>query len=178
MRSIGLPLVLLAALLGAGCASSRALPRAHVELIAWYVEDLAHGNQRRPDELRVPDAGPQLQRIAAWADSNHLQGEAQPPPHVAGRRERWPALSALFRSHLVVVLPAGLVAARPDLEREDRALALAVVDAENHDRRTLDAVLLSMISADDRVAGAYLEAVARARVESDVRGGAEVWQGK
>ncbi|MBA3939526.1 MAG: hypothetical protein H0X38_18910, partial [Planctomycetes bacterium] len=56
--------------------------------------------------------------------------------------------------------------------------ALAVVDAENHDRRTLDAVLLSMIAADDRVAGAYLEAVARARVESDVKGGAEVWAGK
>jgi hypothetical protein len=177
VRRTWLLLVLLTALLVNGCASARALPGAHAELIAWYLEDLAHGLSRRPDELRVPDAGAQLQRVAAWADSNRVQGEALPPPHVAGRRERWPALSALFRSHLVVVLPAGLIAARPDLQREDRALALAVVDAENLDRRTLDGVMLSMISADDRVAAAYLEAVRRARVESDVKGGGEVWEG-
>jgi hypothetical protein len=186
----GAPLALAAlALCGLapGCANTRALSSDERELAVWFIEDVAHGHPRRPAELALTAPSTTMHRLADWlsggTSGRYQQGgerapeEYHPPGALAARVERWPSLRALFAAHQVVALKGGLVAARPDLKAEDAVIALPVVDHENLDRRSLDALVVGMVdegsgSGDRR---AWLELAAATRRELDLQAGAEPW---
>ncbi len=166
------------ALLLSGCGEPRGVSPEQVELVAWYVEDVAHEQRRDPRELTIPGSSEELTRIASWLTGTTVQEQRLPPRQLAARRERWPVLKALFLQGQTVVLDDGLVAANPTTSKEDQAYALPFVDAENRDRRTIDALLISMADADHRAAKDWRARLTAARIALDVQGGAKRWVGK
>lgn len=165
------------------CGESRGVVSDDIDLVTWFIEDVVHGNSRNPQELVLPDSNEEMERLALWlADGQARDAQTpdryQPPPQVASRRDRWPVLKALFLQGQAVLLDDGLVAANPQLEKEDRAYALPIVDAENHDRRTLDALVISMARADRSQAKVWLARSVAARLALDAQGGAKRWVGK
>jgi hypothetical protein len=171
-----LTVLLAAALAVAGCGPAvRGLPVEHAELVAWYIEDVAHGTARRSQELELAEPTPAMERIAAWAAGSEVRGVHAPPHHLATRLERWSVLRTLLRSGMVVVLDSGLVAARPGLERGDLDYVLPLVDAENHDRRSLDALILTISEAGVDETRRYRLASVQARLRLDEQAGARRW---
>lgn len=160
------------------CAESRALPPEHADLIAWYIEDVAHGNVRKSDELVLTPSSDAMERVATWLAGGMVRDQHIPPRQVASRRERWPALKALYLQGLVVVLDDGLVAATPTLAKEDQAYVLPVIDSENLDRRSINALVISMVQADRNEASLWLARSATARIALDTQAGAKRWVGK
>jgi hypothetical protein len=165
------------ALLLAGCGPVRDLDREECTTVAWYIEDLAHGQERRPGELALVDGSAAMARIATWAAGGSAPDRL--PSQLESRRMRWSVLRALFRQRLAVVLEhgpeSGLVAGRPDLSHDDQAMVLPVVDAENQDRRNLDGLILTIAHARAGTGRLYREQLLRARLQLDREGGAEVW---
>ncbi len=161
-----------------GCGGTRAMPPDQLDLIAWYIEDVVHGQVRKPDELVLPESSEEMERIATWLAGGTVRDQYVPPRQVASRQERWPALKALFLQSLVVVLDDGLVAATPTLKKEDQTYVLPVIDGENLDRRAIDALVISMIRADRGEAARWLARSGSARVALDTQAGAKRWVGK
>jgi hypothetical protein len=173
--------ILLAAVLIC-CSCSGARPRAatgdELEIVAWYVEDVAHGIDRRPEELLLVDGSQRMQRIAEWALGSEIRGQRAPPRLLLARRNRMPLLASAMRQDLVVLLPdSGLLAPKPGLDREEREVAEALVDSENHDRRAIDAIVLAMADAPEDDTLRFMRAAHAARIELDPAAGAVVWRG-
>lgn len=160
------------------CGEPRGLSRDHIDLVTWFIEDVAHGNVRNPQELVLPDSSEEMERIATWLAGDNVRDKYQPPRQVAARRDRWPALKALFLQSQAVVLDDGLVGANPQASKDDQAYALPIVDAENRDRRALNALVISMAKADHAAAKIWLARSTAARLTLDVQGGAKRWAGK
>jgi hypothetical protein len=172
-----LPLLLI------GCNEPRGVAADDIDLVTWFIEDVVHGNPRNPQELVLPDSSEEMERIATWFASSQTPDPKnralyQPPRQLAERSDRWPVLKALFLQGQAVVLDDGLVAANPQLEKDDRAYALPIIDAENHDRRTIDALVISMARAERSQSKVWVARFAAARVALDVQGGAKRWVGK
>jgi hypothetical protein len=176
-RTLLVTIVGAACVLG-GCGEPRGVSREHVDLVAWYVEDVTHGHVRDPGELELPGSTAELVRIATWLAGTTMRDQRVPPRQVAARRDRWPVLKALFLQGQAVVLDDGLVAANPQVPKEDQAYALPIVDAENLDRRTIDSLLIGMADADHGEARTWLARLAAARIALDTQGGAKRWAGK
>lgn len=177
-RRAALGLAIGAVLLLGACDGSRGVAPEQVDLVAWYVEDVTHGNTRDPRELELPDSTAELAQIATWLSGTTVRDQRMPPRQLAARRDRWPVLRALFLQGQAVVLDDGLVAANPKAPKEDQAYALPIIDAENRDRRTIDSLLIGMAEADHRGAKAWLARLAAARMALDTQGGAKRWVGK
>lgn len=166
------------AFLLSGCGEPRGVAPEHIDLVAWYVEDVTHDKPRDPRELSIPESTAELMQIATWLKGTTVRDKTVPPRQLAARRDRWPVLRALFLQGQAVVLDDGLVAANPKAPTEDQAYALPIVDAENRDRRTIDSLLISMADADHREAKTWLARIAAARIALDTQGGAKRWVGK
>lgn len=160
------------------CGDPRGVRHDHIDLVTWFIEDIVHGNPRNPQELVLPDSTPEMQRIATWLIGTSVRDQYHPPRQVAARRDRWPALKALFLQDQAVILDDGLVAANPRVAKEDQAYALPIIDAENLDRRALDALLISMARADRSAAAAWVARFTAARIALDSQNGAKRWVGK
>ncbi|HEX3133895.1 MAG TPA: hypothetical protein VHX44_09985 [Planctomycetota bacterium] len=165
-------------LLMSGCGDARGVNTTEVDLVAWFIEDLVHGNPRNPQELVLPNSSEEMERIATWLAGGTVRDQYLPPRQVADRRDRWPALKALFRQGQAVVLDDGLVAANPLVSKDDQAYALPIIDAENLDRRAINALLISMSKAERPEAKVWLARAAEARITLDTQGGAKRWVGK
>ena len=160
------------------CGQPRGVSSDDIDLVTWFIEDVVHGNSRNPQELVLPDSSEEMERLAGWLADGQARDRYQPPPQVASRRDRWPVLKALFLQGQAVLLDDGLVAASPQLEKDDRAYTLPIIDAENHDRRTIDALIISLARADRSQAKVWLARSVAARLALDVQGGAKRWVGK
>lgn len=157
------------------CAGApRTFTADEAESVAWFVEDVARGNERRPEELSPIQPSDGMRQVAVWAAGSRVRGRYIPPRPLEARRNRWPALHSLFTQALALSLDNGLVAGRPDLSRDDRAYVLSIIDDENHDRRAIDAVVLSASQADETVAQRYMVLTTSARVKLDRDAGATV----
>lgn len=168
----------LSPLLISGCGGPRGVVSDDIDLVTWFIEDVVHGNQRNPQELVLPDSSEEMERLATWLAGTSIRDQYHPPLQVAARRDRWPALKALFRQGQAVVLDDGLVAANPQVAKEDQSYALPIVDAENLDRRAIDALVIGLARADRSQAGLWVARAAAARIALDTQGGAKRWVGK
>lgn len=171
-----LTLIVLVAL--TGCGAPRPFTADHAELVAWWIEDVVRGAPRDPDELRLTDPTTASERVATWAAGSTVRGESLPPPQMVARRARWPALRALFRQGMIVETDDALVAARPDLARDDQDYVLPVIDAENHDRRAIEAVVAALAQLTNDDLAAWVANARKARLTQDIEAGAKRWVGK
>lgn len=171
------PLALVLVLVS-GCGEPRGVPTTDVDLVVWYIEDLVHGNPRNPQELVLPNSSEEMARIATWLAGGTVREQHLPPKQVASRRDRWPVLKSLFRQGQAVVLDDGLVAANPLVSKDDLTYALPIIDAENLDRRSINALLIGMSKAERAEAKVWLARTAEARINLDTQGGAKRWVGK
>lgn len=177
-RRTVLATLLCSPLLLSACGQDRGVRNDDIDLVTWFIEDLVHGLTRNPQELVLPDSSEEMTRIATWLVGGNVRDQYQPPRQVAMRRDRWPVLKALFLQGQAVVLDDGLVAANPQVTKEDQAYALPIIDAENLDRRAIDALLISLARADRAAAAVWVARSAAARVALDTQGGAKRWAGK
>ena len=173
-------------LLLTSCGTQRELSIDECELTVWFIEDIAHAQARRPEELQLATPSTAMKRLASWlcggTEGRYQSGGQRapetyhPPGPLAARANRWPSLHALFLAHQVVVLPSGLVAARPGLSTDDEAAALQLVDPENLDRRALEALVAGMCAPGSLSQRTWLSRAVQARTQLDQQGGAEIWQ--
>ncbi|MCK6490828.1 MAG: hypothetical protein L6R48_21460 [Planctomycetes bacterium] len=176
MAAIRVPLLLLALLaFAAGCARSDAWDPGQARLLAGWCEDVARGRQRDADELQIPDPPPGFTAAAAWAAGDRLaDGSRRPPAHLRTRAARWPALARALADGRVVTVPgSGLVAPRPGLTPAVRAAAEDLADAENLDRRSIDAVVSRLAGA---TAAGFPPAAAAQRDAQDAAAGGRPWR--
>jgi hypothetical protein len=177
----GCLLILLIVWSGTACSSSRSLRQEEADIVVWYIEDCAHGNQRQPGEVQLVDGSAAMTEVARFLTGSSQDGEAVPPRMLDARQRRWPALKGLFRSGLAVVVAdgphRGLVAPNKGLSSADLSVASDLVDAENSDRRLLDALVLSAAGLEGGRQQRYRDAVAGIRIELDTAAGATVWTG-
>ncbi|GDY11412.1 hypothetical protein LBMAG53_02890 [Planctomycetota bacterium] len=152
----------------AGCAG-RPTADDPVTIAAWWMEDRARGIARRSDELRLLPPDPGLERLAGWVDGD--------VPQLTARARRWPQLTALFATGEIVAADgrfSGLVAPRPEPSGSLPADAAAVADAENHDRRLLDALARSRLGVAEQIAR-WNAVIADIRRKQDLAAGATTW---
>jgi DNA-binding protein YbaB len=167
MPRLLLPTVLI---LLAGCGTRLTMTRDQVSLVAWYVEDLAHGLNRNDGELDAESTSVALQKVAAWlASRTDEKRQRHLPRQLEQRRQRWPALRALLREKVVLPEATGLVtlSTTADKSSDEVVLAQELITAENQDRRMLDLMVLSLTDADDRTARNYAETMRQARQTLD-----------
>ncbi len=166
------------ALLSTGCGEPRGVTGDHIDLVVFFIEDIAHGQQRNPLELKVSNATAEMNRIALWLGGIVGRESYQPPQQLANRRDRWPEVKALFVQGHAVVLDNGLIAANPKSRREDQTYALPIVDAENLDRRSLEALVISIARCTHAEAKTWVAQFAAARIQLDTQAGAQRWVGR
>lgn len=176
-----LTLLLAAILACTACMSSRELRHEETDIAIWYIEDTTHGNPRQPGEIQMVDGSAGMAAVARLLTGN-VQGDTVIPPRLLeSRQRRWPALLGLFRSGLAVVVGTGqdrgLVAPSKGLASADLAMTCELVDAENNDRRILDALVISTAQLEGGRIRQYRETAAAVRIELDQAAGAQLWIG-
>jgi len=171
--TLSIMLVLLAL---TACGAVRGLSNDHAELVAWYIEDVARGTPRNPDELVLPMTTPEMARIASWLSGSKIKDKRVQPRQIDERQKRWAAIHSLFIQGQVVILTDGLLAPAPALSRTDQMYILPVVDAENQDRRSLDALIVSMSNSNHDGAKRWVTTTAAARLALDTKAGATHWR--
>jgi hypothetical protein len=178
--TLGALLALLACLPFAvtGCGAVRGVDNDNIDLVTWFIEDVAHGQTRNPQELVLPNSSEEMERLATWLTGTSVRDQYHPPRQLASRRDRWSVIKALFRQEQAVVLDDGLIAANPLLSKDDQSYALPIIDAENLDRRALDALVIAVAKAEHAQAKVWLARSRAARLALDVQGGARRWVGK
>ncbi len=161
-----------------GCGAARGVNNDNIDLVTWFIEDVAHGQTRNPQELVLPNSSEEMERLATWLTGTSVGDQYHPPRQLANRRERWSVIKTLFRQGQAVVLDDGLIAASPQLPKDDQAYALPIIDAENLDRRALDALVIAVAKAEHAQAKVWLAHSSAARLALDVQGGATRRVGK
>lgn len=128
------------------------LQRDEVELVIWYVEDLAHGRPREPAELVRHDSSPGLARILEWAAPLYREGRpVGHPPVLLERRNRWPLLrEALASRRLKPDGRGGLVPVAAAAKGSADELLATEAERENLDRERITAILLARAGLDPR----------------------------
>jgi hypothetical protein len=161
-----------------GCTRSHpGVQPEELRIAARWIEDVAHGIPRRAGELDPVQASDEQRRMAAWAIGDDISGRRVPPRQLRARVARWPALAAALGSKLLLIdRERGLVGPAPTLAPGDFALAAEIADAENADRRTIDAIVLARAQASPEATGWYAEAVRDARIELDAAAGGTPWE--
>ena len=169
-------LVLLAGLALAACARNYSgIQPEELRITARWCEDVARGIPRRPGELELAEASFQQRQLAQWLAGDDISGRFVPPPLLRERAARWPLIAAGLRSGVLLRdQQRGLVGPAPTLAAGDFTLAASLADAENHDRRTLDALILSQVEASRGAERWYADAVLAARREADAAAGGQV----
>jgi len=168
---------LIGVLLLAGCARDRhELTPDEARLMAWWVEDVAHGVARTPGELRTETASTGLLKLALWAEGvPGRTGPWEPPRQLDARQRRWPLLRGFMKQGWLAVVERGKLAVKPGVAKADRELAEPVVDAENTDRGGLDLSVLGLAQAGDNATRRFETEMRKARVELDSAAGAQPW---
>jgi len=168
MRSRAVLCLLLPILLSVGCLRDpQVLGPAEVELVAWYMEDLAHGLERDPYELLTAEPSQGMEAIALWALGSVTDNRSTEPPRLLRtRRARWPLLVRGLNEGAILLDPEnGLLRLDDALSTQTRSLYVDDVDQENLDRLQLDSILLARgkLHPDARRGEELLRALTAAR---------------
>ncbi len=161
-----------------GCTRTRpGVQFDELRVLANWIEDTTHGIPRRSGELELFGATAEFNQAAQWAAGSHIGDQQRPPPQIQARMSRAPALAAALRSQVVLIDgKQGLIGPAPGLSGAEFLLAAQIADAENHDRRTNDAIVLSRSLASAEAAAYYRETARLARVTLDLAAGGHAWQ--
>lgn len=164
------------------CAFSRSAIDEEPTIVAWYIEDLAHGNTRYPGEISMVRASDSMKKIEGWLAGHAQRDRIAQPRFMDQRIQRWPMLHGMMNTGAVVVIESGayrgFLAPAKGLSRSDMSMTSSLVDAENNDRRALDALIASSSLPTDTHWEQYADAVALARIALDHAAGAQLWNGK
>jgi len=160
-------LCLACVLLVAGCDDRTTWRDTEGAIVGWWVEDVAHGIPRRPDELTLVDGSAEQLKLARWAQGSDIYGTHVWPRVLAGRVSRHAELTSLASLGLIVRTPGGFLRPRPGITIDERDLVATLLATENADRRELDALVLSLTDAQEDASQAYLQAVSEARGQLD-----------
>jgi hypothetical protein len=170
---------LLPAVLLAGCL--RTYPGATPDELTYtarWIEDAAHGIPRRPGELDLDASTPELAQVAAWLTGGPYSDRHPLPHQIADRLARRPAITSALRNGVLLIDPErGLLGPSPHLASAEFGLAAGLADAENHDRRSADAIVLARSACGETAAQRYTAAVIAARVALDTADGGRRWDG-
>ena len=174
-----LAMVLAIAVVLAACTRTRPGVQAdELRILANWIEDTTHGIPRRTGELELLFASAEYGLAAQWAGGSQIGDHQRLPPQIQARIDRASALAAALRSQIVLIdRQQGLVGPAPDLTGAEFLLAAQIADAENRDRRTGDALVLSRSAASAEAAAWYREAVRDARIALDLAAGGSAWTG-
>ena len=154
------------------------------ERIAWYVEDVAHGIERKPTELIYADGSDALLRVARWAQGNQRDGViVQLPEPIDQRSQRWALLAQGIAQGLVAYSESGqlrLVEEAVAALADDDPFFLLLEPAlrqENIDRvRTSQVVIgLTGVQQDLRRQLRLVEAFHSVRRQHAVDAGGKLW---
>jgi hypothetical protein len=156
-------------LLLVGLLAACARPVPDHDALTWWIEDAARGVPRSVDELLT--ATPPDARLLAYLHGDETPRGQRPPLLIARRAARGPELRAAFQAGHVVLID-GEVAPLPRLRGPERRAADAVADAENADRRQLDALVMAL---GDLTAEDYLPRIRAVRTALDQAQGGQVW---
>ena len=161
-----------------GCTRTRpGVQPEEMRILANWIEDTVHGIPRRAGELELLEASNEFQQAAQWAGGSQIGDQRRLPPQIQSRITRASALAAALRSRVVLIdRQQGLIGPAPDLSGAEFMLAAQIADAENHDRRTGDALVLSRSTASAEAALWYREAARQARVALDLAAGGNAWE--
>lgn len=169
-----LVVVLVVVLACSACSGpARELRSDEARLVAWWIEDVAHGRVRDPGELAIAGGSAPLDRVREWARGAQVGDQWRAPTRLETRLTRWPVLRALLGRGIVVLAGDGLIAVEPRASAGDRALAQALVDAENDDRRVMETTVLSIADAGPQATRRLRAELAQARDELAGEAGAK-----
>jgi hypothetical protein len=162
----------------AGCTRTRAgVQFEELHILANWIEDTTHGIPRRTGELELLEASAEYRLAAQWVAGSQIGDQQRLPPQIVARITRAAGLAAALRSHVVLIDgQQGLVGPAPGLSESAFLLAAQIADAENRDRRTSDALVLSRCRASVEAEEFYRQAVRTARVALDTASGGQLWQ--
>jgi hypothetical protein len=160
-----------------GCTRTRAgVQFEELRIIANWIEDTTHGIPRRTGELELLEASTEYSQAAQWVAGNQIGDQQRLPPQIVARINRAAALAAALRSQVVLIDgKQGLIGPAPGLSGSEFLLAAQIADAENHDRRTSDAIVLSRCRATVEAEQFYRQAVREVRVALDTASGGRLW---
>ena len=163
----------------AGCL--RAYPGATPDELVYtarWIEDAAHGIPRRPGELDLDGRTPEQAQVAAWLTGGEFSDRHPLPRQLADRVARRTAITSALRNGVLLIdAKRGLLGPSPDLASAEFGLAAGLADAENHDRRSTDAIVLARSACGEAAAKRYLTAVITARGALDSADGGRRWDG-
>jgi hypothetical protein len=169
-----------ALLLGlSGCLQQRSmLSQEEGRRVAWYVEDVAHGLERRPGELAYEAGSEGLDSVATWAAGDLVRGEqvAQPKP-LEARRKRWPLLAKALGEGILAIDSAGLLRVDVSTAEAVDPILRDAMRAENIDRATTVDIVLGMgkVPPDSRRASSILSDLIEARLVLGQAAGGRRW---
>lgn len=136
-------------------------------ITARWIEDVAAGLERQPGELRLRPATKEMTALAAILIHGTGPGRWTAVDPVEARRQRRKELDGLLaKGEILMDGEAGLVGPAPGLAEDQVLIVSAIADAENRDRRLIDALVLSCTQASGQAAETYL---ATAREERRIR---------
>jgi hypothetical protein len=159
-----------------GCARShQGIQPEELRITARWCEDVARGIPRRPGELELVGASAEQMKLATWLSGDDVSGRFVPPHLLRERAARWPSIAAGLRSGVLLRdQNRGLIGPAPSLAPGDFTLAAALADAENHDRRTLDVLILSRVEVSRSAERWYADEALAARRAADATAGGSV----
>ncbi|TVR42905.1 MAG: hypothetical protein EA402_10655 [Planctomycetota bacterium] len=178
---------LIGLLLAMGCQRpGSVLAREELQLIAWYVEDVAHGQLRDPGELALLDGSDGVRRVAEWAWGSRSDGRlVRHPDPLAARRGRWALLAQGLGAGRIVYTQTGQLALAPQPRDPQAAVEDAAwqgtlrqaVELENRDRVATTSILLALsgVQEDEHRAPRLIAALQGARRDHAAAAGGQPW---
>lgn len=160
-----------------------ALTANEAEMVAWYVEDIAHGLPRDPGELMLQQSSDGMDAIASWATGSRRDDRlvGQPKP-LQARLERWGLLARGLRATAVRTTPDGLLRLQDGglSAAQQRSLGELVPNAvqqENLDRAATFQILLALgeLEEGSRVGTVLLSKLLQARIYHAQKAGGLPW---
>lgn len=172
------------ALLCTGCdRETKRLTDEEAKRVAWYVEDVAHGVPRDPDELDYGDQSSlAMGELARWAQGTQVDGQlANHPQPLQARRDRWPILVQLCRQGLIAIDNRGFVhfdAENAPPNQDSTPFMRRILTQENAARGETNRLLLILgdVSANSERGAALLTSLAQARRHHAAAEGGRPWQ--
>lgn len=143
-----------------------------IRTLSWFIEDLCHGVTRDVNELIQPHSSISLSRITIWLRSAHnsdQDSQQQWPLRINKRIARWKILKSGLASTAITVTQQGTLVLKKNCSELEHKLYNHSITQENHDRLSIDHLLLqhSGLPTRSKRALQLLAALRQSRIQLD-----------